>query len=312
MSGTGTGETSTPRGSVLGAAMVFGSCISLSFGAAFAAQLFPALGAWGVTALRLGIAAIVMLVAVRPAVRRWTGRQWRAALLFGVALGGMNGFFYAAIDRIPLGPAVAIEFLGPLVLSAILTRRLVDSAWLGLAVIGIGLLGIDGMTGAHALDPLGVCFALVAAAFWAFYIRTTAHAGALIPGRGALAVAFVVASVLMLPFGMPAAVVAASDPALILLALLVSLLGSIIPYTLELSALRRVPQRVFGILLSLEPATATLAGWMMLGQVAGPLRLLAIAFVIAASVGVSLVGRSTRRRPGQPADDPPLGEPATP
>ena len=305
--------------------MVFGSCVSLAFGAAIAAQLFPALGAWGVTALRLGIAAIVMVILVRPAVRAWTARQWRAALVFGVALGGMNGAFYAAIERIPLGPAVAIEFLGPLVLSAVLTRRLVDTGWLALAVVGIGLLGLDGLTGADALDPLGVGFALIAAAFWAFYIRATAHAGAVIPGRGALAVAFVVSAVLLLPFGVPAAAVVATDPGLLLLAVLTAVLASIIPYTLELSALRRVPQRVFGILLSLEPAVATLAGWLLLDQVASPLRLLAIAFVIAASVGVSLVGSRPRRSkagpPGvEPPDeppldpplDPPLSEPATP
>ncbi|WP_460800728.1 EamA family transporter [Microbacterium sp. GXF6406] len=303
----------------LGAALVLGSCISLSFGAAIAAQIFPVLGAWGVTALRLSVAAIVMLLVVRPAVRRWNRTQWKAAILFGVALGGMNGSFYAAIVRIPLGPAVAIEFLGPLVLSALLTRRLADTGWLVLAVVGIVLLGVDGMVGAQDLDPVGVGFALIAAAFWAFYIRATAHAGAVIPGRGALAVGFVVASVLLLPFGVPAAVVVATDPMLIVLTLATALLGSLIPYTLEFSALRMVPQRVFGILLSLEPATATVAGWLLLGQFASPLRLLAIAFVMAASIGVSLVGVRPRRRTDPvsgpddgPEETPPLSEPATP
>src|SRR5690606_37464116 len=138
---------------------------------------------------RLGIAALVMILVVRPAVRGWTRRQWRASLLFGLTLAGMNGAFYAAIERIPLGHAVAIEFLGPLVLSALLTRRLRDAGWLALAVIGIGLLGVDGLIGADPLDPLGVLFALVAAAFWALYIRASAHAGAMIPGSGGLAVA---------------------------------------------------------------------------------------------------------------------------
>lgn len=298
-----------PSSPVAGAALVFGSCVSLSFGAAIAAQLFPALGPWGATALRLSIAALVMLIAVRPAVRTWTRVQWKAAIIFGVALGGMNAAFYAAIDRIPLGPAVAIEFLGPLVLAAVLTRRLRDVGWLVLAVIGIGLLGIDGMIGAEPLDPVGVVMALVAAAFWAFYIRATAHAGAVIPGRGGLAVAFVVASVFLLPFGVPAAGVVIADPALAVLAVITALLGSVIPYTLELSALRRLPQRVFGILLSLEPATATLAGWWVLGQAASGLRLLAIGFVIAASVGVSVVGSRER---GDPDERAPLGEPATP
>lgn len=294
-----------------GAALVLGSCVSLSFGAALATQLFPTLGSWGVTAIRLSIAAVVLLLVVRPAVRAWDRHQWRAAIVFGVAIGGMNAAFYAAIERIPLGPAVAIEFLGPLVLSAVLTRRLADTAWLILAVSGIGLLGIDGLIGSDALDPVGIGFALIAAAFWAFYIRASAHAGVVIPGRGALAVAFVVASVLMLPFGVPAAVVAASDPTLILFAIGTALLGSVIPYTLEFSALRMLPQRVFGILLSLEPATATLAGWMLLGQRASPLRLTAIALVIAASVGVSLVRPSGRRR-ARRGEEAPLSEPATP
>ncbi|WP_404437646.1 EamA family transporter [Microbacterium aerolatum] len=299
--------SSTSSRTPTGAALVLGSCVSLSFGAALATQLFPTLGAWGVTAIRLSIAAIVLLLVVRPAVRAWDRHQWKAAIVFGVALGGMNAAFYAAIDRIPLGPAVAIEFLGPLVLSAVRTRRLADTAWLFLAISGIALLGVDGLVGSDALDPVGIGFALIAAAFWAFYIRASAHAGAVVPGRGALAVAFVVASVLMLPFGVPAAVVAASDPRLILLAIGTALLGSLIPYTLEFSALRMLPQRVFGILLSLEPATATLAGWMLLGQRASPLRLLAIALVIAASVGVSLVRSRSRR-----GEEAPLTEPATP
>ncbi len=284
---------------------MFGSCVSLSFGAAIAGHLFPALGAWGVTALRLGIAAIVLMVVVRPRVRGWDRRQWRAAILFGLALGGMIGAFYAAIERIPLGPAVAIEFLGPLALAAILTRRLRDFGWVALAVVGIGLLGVDGMLGAEPLDPIGVGLVLIAALFWALYIRASAHAGALIEGNGALAIAFVVSTVILLPFGVPTFGAIAADPVLLLLAFATSLLGSIIPYTLELAALRRVPQRVFGILLSLEPATATLAGWLLLGQAASGLRLLAICFVIAASVGVSLMGARDRR-----AD--PLGDPATP
>jgi len=298
----------TARRPLAGAALVFGSCVSLSFGAAIAAQLFPALGAWGVTALRLSIAALVMLLVVRPAVRRWDRRQWRAAILFGLTLAGMNGAFYAAIERIPLGPAVAIEFLGPLVLAAVLTRRLSDAGWLGLAVVGIGLLGVDGMLGADPLDPIGVGFALIAAMFWALYIRASAHAGSAIPGNGALAVAFVVAALVLTPAGVPAGVAVVADPALLILALLTALLGSVIPYSLELAALRRLPQRVFGILLSLEPATASLAGWLVLGQSASALRLVAIVCVIAASVGVSVVGS----RQGRGHEAGPLSDPATP
>ncbi|MDR6867198.1 inner membrane transporter RhtA [Microbacterium resistens] len=286
----------------VGIALVIGSCLSLPFGAAVAAHLFPALGAWGVTSLRISIAALVVLIAVRPRMHRWNREQWTATILFGVSLVGMNGFFYAAIDRIPLGPAVAIEFIGPLVVAAVLTRRLMDAAWVGVAVVGIVLLGVDGMIGADPLDPLGVVFVLIAAAFWAMYIRMSARVGRLIPGSGGLAMALVVAAVILIPFGVPAAATVAGDPQLLLLAALTAVLSSVIPYTFELAALRRIPQRVFGILLSLEPVFATLAGLLLLGQQVTPLRIVAVAFVVAASVGTTLAIRG-RRRADREAED---------
>ncbi|MFK4761831.1 EamA family transporter [Microbacterium sp. ZW T5_45] len=285
-------------GTLVGVALVVGSCLSLPFGAAVAAQLFPALGSWGVTALRVGIAAVLLLVIVRPRVRGWTQQQWLAALLFGFSLAAMNGSFYAAIERIPLGPAVAIEFLGPLVLAAVLTRRLGDALWVAVAVVGMALLGVDGMIGAAGLDPIGVLFALIAAAFWAMYIRTSARVGALIPGHGGLAIGLAVAAVLLLPFGVPATVTAAGEPRLLLLALITAVLSSVIPYTFELAALRRLPQRVFGVLLSLEPAFATLAGWLILSQDATVLRMVAIGLVIAASIGTTVGARRDRRDEG--------------
>ncbi|GAT73708.1 EamA family transporter [Microbacterium hydrocarbonoxydans] len=283
---------------LVGVALVVGSCASLPFGAAVAAQLFPVLGPWGVTALRVAIAALLLLVIVRPRPRGWNRGQWTAAAFFGIALAGMNGFFYAAIDRIPLGPAVAIEFLGPLVLAAVLTRRLADAVWVGVALAGMALLGADGMIGADPLDPLGVLFILIAAGFWAMYIRMSARVGALIPGNSGLAVGLMVAAILLLPVGIPGAVVVAGDPRLLVLALLTAVLASVIPYSFELAALRRLPQRVFGVLLSLEPAFATLAGWLILGQEATVLRMLAIGLVIAASVGTTLGVRRERREQG--------------
>ncbi|WP_337005332.1 MULTISPECIES: EamA family transporter [unclassified Microbacterium] len=285
-------------GPLVGVALVIGSCLSLPFGAAVAAQLFPVLGPWGVTSLRVAIAAILLLVIVRPKPRRWTRAQWLAAVLFGVSLAAMNGFFYAAIDRIPLGPAVAIEFLGPLVLAAVLTRKLADAAWVGVALVGMVVLGIDGMIGAEPLDPLGVVFILIAAGFWAMYIRMSARVGALIPGSGGLAMGLLVAAILLIPVGVPAVSTVAADPHLLLLAAVTAVLSSVIPYSFELAALRRLPQRVFGVLLSLEPAFATLAGWLILGQDATPLRMLAIALVIAASVGTTLGVRRDRRDDG--------------
>lgn len=287
----------------MGVALVVCSCLSLPFGAAVAAQLFPVLGPWGVTSLRVAIAALLLVVIVRPRPVRWTKAQWLAAVLFGVSLAAMNGFFYAAIDRIPLGPAVAIEFLGPLVLAAVLTRRLADAAWVGVALLGMVLLGVDGLIGAEPLDPLGVVFILIAAAFWAMYIRMSARVGALIPGTSGLAVGLVVAAVLLIPVGVPAAVTVAGDMQLLLLAAVTAVLSSVIPYSFELAALRRLPQRVFGVLLSLEPAFATLAGWLILGQSATPLRMLAIALVVAASVGTTLGVRRERRRADAAARD---------
>ncbi|WP_029261359.1 MULTISPECIES: EamA family transporter [unclassified Microbacterium] len=285
-------------GPLVGVALVIGSCLSLPFGAAVAAQLFPVLGPWGVTSLRVAIAAILLVVIVRPRPGKWTRPQWLAAVLFGVSLAAMNGFFYAAIDRIPLGPAVAIEFLGPLVLAAVLTRRLADAAWVGVALLGMVALGIDGLIGAEPLDPLGLVFILIAAGFWVMYIRMSARVGALIPGSSGLAMGLVVAAVLLIPVGIPAASTVAMDPQLLLLAAITAVLSSVIPYSFELAALRRLPQRVFGVLLSLEPAFATLAGWLILGQDATPLRLLAVALVIAASVGATLGVRKDRRGGG--------------
>ena len=285
----------------VGVLLVIGSCLSLPFGAAIAAQLFPALGAWGATSLRIGIAALILLVIVRPRVRQWTGKQWISAALFGVSLAGMNGFFYAGIERVPLGPAVAIEFLGPLILAAVLTRRVMDGIWVGIALVGMGLLGLDGMLGAEPLDLLGVFFILIAAGFWAFYIRMSARVGEAIPGTGGLVVGMLVASVLLIPVGVPAVVtISTSSEAwtLLLLAVLTAVLSSVIPYSFELAALRRLPQRVFGVMLSLEPAFATLAGWLVLGQSATPLRVVAVALVVAASAGTALGVRRTSRGSG--------------
>lgn len=288
------------RSPLSGVALVVGSCLSLPFGAAVAAHLFPVLGPWGVTSLRIAIAALLLLVIVRPRPRRWTRQQWFAAVLFGVSLAAMNGFFYAAIDRIPLGPAVAIEFLGPLVLAAVLTRRLADAVWVGIALLGMALLGVDGVIGAEPLDPLGLVFILIAAGFWIMYIRMSARVGRLIPGNSGLSIGLLVAGVLLLPVGIPASITVAGAPELLLLAAITAVLSSVIPYTFELAALRRLPQRVFGVLLSLEPAFATLAGWLVLGQDATVLRMLAVALVIAASVGTTLGARRERRDEGGP------------
>lgn len=291
---------------------ILGSCISLQFGAALATQLFPALGSWGTTALRLGIAAIVLLVIVRPKLHRFTRQQWIAVLLFGGAIGAMNGSFYAAIARIPLGTAVAIEFLGPLAVSALLSTRRSDLLWVVLALGGVGLFGVESFTGAAALDGLGVLFALVAAVFWGTYILTSARVGKLVPGQDGLAVAMAVGALLVLPFGASGAVTGVLDLHLLALAVGTALLASVLPYTLELAALRRLPRHVFGILLSLEPVIALLAGVLLIGQEATALRVAAAVLVVGASVGITLTARSTAPGEPQPVDEAPGWELPTP
>jgi inner membrane transporter RhtA len=276
--------------------MVIGSCASLQIGAALAAQLFPAAGSAGATFLRLGLAALALLAFARPAIRAWRRDQWRAVLLLGLTLAGMNGFFYASIARIPLGIAVTIEFLGPLTLAAVLSRRPRDFVWVLLATAGVLVLGWDGSAD---LDPIGVALVLVAAVFWALYILASAHVGAAVPGQGGLAVAMTVGALVMMPLGFAGAQRAVTSPHLLLVALGTGLLASVIPYSLEMAALRRLPKQVFGILLSLEPAVAALAGWLLLSQGLTVPTVIAVAVVVSASVGSTLtIARATV--PAQP------------
>ena len=282
--------TPAPRSNLGSIALLLCSATSLQFGAAFAVRLFPEIGPWGTNALRLAFAAVLLLLVARPALHRWSGRQWRAALVLGLAMGAMNGSFYASIERIPLGTAVAIEFIGPLLLSAVLSRRARDLAWVGLAAAGMVLIGIDSFTGA-ALDPLGVGFALLAAAGWAAYILAGSRAGGLIPGQGGLVVAMAVAGLLSLPLGAPGAALALADARLLGLAAVTALLASFVPYSLEFIALRRLPRPMFGVLMSLEPVVATIGGWLLLAQVPGTLKLVAVVLVVAASIGITLGAR---------------------
>ncbi|MEV6601892.1 EamA family transporter [Actinoplanes sp. NPDC051346] len=263
--------------------MVLGSCVSLQVGAALAAGLFPVTGSAGATLLRLGLAAGLLLALARPAVRAWQAHQWRAVLLLGLSLAGMNGFFYAAIARIPLGPAVTIEFLGPLTLAAVLSRRARDIGWVLVAAAGVAMLGFA--DGAAGLDPIGVILVLIAAAFWALYILASSRAGAAVQGQGGLAVAMAVGALVLLPGGAIGAEKALTSPHLLLVALGTGLLASVIPYTLEMSALRRLPERAFGILLSLEPAVAALAGWLLLAQPLSWVSATAMVVVVLASIG---------------------------
>lgn len=277
--------------------MVLGSCSSLQVGAACAARLFPYIGSLSATFLRLLVAAVVLLVAARPRAHRWQRGQWGAVALFGLSLAAMNGGFYESIARIPLGTAVTIEFLGPLTLAAVLSRRLRDLVWVVLAAIGVATLGLAHQSAGHHLDALGVAFALVAGVFWALYILAARRVGGLVPGQGGLAVAVGIGALVLLPVGIAGAVRTVGNPHLLLLAAGTGLLASVIPYSLELSALRRLPAHVFGVLLSLEPAIAATAGWLLLGQEQGPWEWVAVAVVVAASAGSTLSAQPRTAEP---------------
>ncbi len=275
--------------------LVLGSCSSLQVGAALAMRLFPVAGAPGATLLRLGLAAVALLAVTRPRVRGWRRTQWQAVLLYGISLAGTNAFFYAALARLPLGTAVTIQFLGPLSLSAALSRRMRDLGWVLLAVTGVAILGLaesHGTAAGGSLSLAGVAFALVSAVFWAMYIVTGARASAAVPGRGGLAVAMTAGALVLVPFGARGAWHITGQPDLMPLASGMAMMASVVPYSLELAAMRRAPKRVFGILLSLEPAVATMAGWLLLGQHTAPAALAAVLIVITASTGSTLGTKS--------------------
>ncbi|MFJ7271141.1 EamA family transporter [Streptomyces sp. NPDC099050] len=279
-------------------ALVVTAGVSVQFGAALAVMLMPRAGAAGVVTLRLAAAALVLLLVCRPKVRGYSRSDWSTVVWFGVTMAGMNGFIYQAIDRIPLGPAVTLEVLGPLVLSVVISRRLLNLLWAGLALAGVVLLSTHGGGGLGGLDPLGVAFALAAGGMWAAYIVFSARTGRRFPQADGLALAMAVAAVLSLPLGV---IEAGSDllrPSTLLLGLGVALLSSVLPYTLELLALRRLPAPTFAILMSLEPAIAATAGFLILNQALSALDAAAIALVIVASMGA--VRSQTRPRNPQP------------
>jgi inner membrane transporter RhtA len=251
-------------------------------GASLAVLLFPQLGPLGMVMLRLVFSAVLLLIIARPSLRGHSRSGWLAVVGFGVVLALMNCLFYLALARLPLGVTVTIEVLGPLVLSIVASRRL--SAWLWALLALAGVVALAG-GGWDRLDPLGVLFALGAAGSWAFYILASARVGREFPRLDGLALAMTVGALIALPFGIASAGAALLRPELLALGAGVAVLSSTIPYALELIALRRLPAAVFAILMSLTPATASLAGWLLLGQELSWLELVGIALVIIASIG---------------------------
>ncbi|MFJ8882880.1 EamA family transporter [Streptomyces sp. NPDC102402] len=291
----GPGGGPARRGAALGpVALVVAGGLSVQFGAAVAALLMPRAGALGVVTLRLAAAALILLVVCRPKLRGHSRADWGTVVAFGVAMGAMNLLFYQAIDRIPLGAAVTLEVLGPLTLSVIASRRLVSLVWAALALGGLVLLGGGGF---DRLDPAGAAFALGAGAMWAVYILFSARTGRRFPQADGLALAMVVAAVLSLPLGILESGSKLAVPSTLALGVAVALLSSVLPYTLELMALRRLPAPTFAVLMSLEPAIAATAGFLLLDQALSSTDALAIALVIGASIGaVRSQGRQSRKR----------------
>ena len=285
--------------------LIFGM-ITVPLGAALAKDLFSSLGPAGVVFLRVGFAALTLLALWRPWRLRANGVQggqragllagaqrsdYLAVLAFGLILAVMNLTFYAALDRIPLGVTVTIEFIGPLSVAVAGSRRALDLLWVALAVGGILLLAPLGVLGTVPLDPLGLLLALGAGACWAVYILLTARVGKAFPGGTGLSLAMTVGAVVLLPVGIAGAGGALLNPRLLLLGAGVGLLSSVIPYSLEMAALRRISTSAFGVLMSLEPAIAALVGWLVLREALEPRAIIALVLVTTAAIGATRMSR---------------------
>jgi inner membrane transporter RhtA len=265
-------------------ALVLGAITSVQFGSAIAATLFARVGPAGSVLLRILCGTVVVVALWRPRIRGRSRRELALGVVFGLVLAAMNLSFYEAISRIPLGIAVTIEFVGPLAVAVAGSRRKLDFLWVILAAAGIVALTNGG---SHGIDGLGVVFALTAGALWGTYILINARVGRAYPGGTGLSLAMCVASIALLPAGIAAGGSHLLEPRSLALGAAVGVLSSAIPYSFEIEALRRIPTSVFGVLMSIEPAVAALAGWIVLGQGLGTRAVLGITLVVAASVGAS-------------------------
>ncbi|MDO7887981.1 EamA family transporter [Hymenobacter cheonanensis] len=262
--------------------------ISVQGGAAIAKGLFPVVGAAGTASLRIGLSALMLLVAVRPRLGQLRAAQWRAVVPYGVALGAMNFLFYCALARVPLGLGVTLEFVGPLLVALAGSRRWLDVLWAVLAGAGIALIA---PWGGHGIDVVGMLFALAAGGCWAVYIVLGGRVAEVLPGNTAVAVGMLFATLAVLPFGVASGQLRALTPRLLALGAALALLSSALPFTLEMQALKRLPTRTFSILMSLEPAAAALCGWFFLRERLSPGQWLAVLLVMAASAGATLTAR---------------------
>ncbi len=268
--------------------------ISVQVGAAFAKGLFQAIGSSGTVFLRVSFGAIIFLLVARPRVRGYTRSDYLLIVLFGLSIAVMNAAFYAAIARIPLGIAVTLEFVGPLTVSVFASRKRRDFVWAALAAVGVVLLAPFGNS---TIDPLGVGLALLAGACWGAYILLNVRVGRTFVGGTGLALSMAVAALVLLPLGVWSGGAMLLNPKILLLGIGVAILSTVIPFTLELEALRRLPAHVFGVLMSLEPAMATLVGFVVLREVVSVRALIALTLIVLASGGVSFFQKNDKNEP---------------
>ena len=293
-------------GKSAGAPALLAAIVSFQIGAALAKSLFAALGPFGTAGLRIGLAALLLAAAWRPwrllagAASRGMAKRgmakWGAIISYGLSLGAMNLFFYLALARLPLGIAVAIEFTGPLALAVLGSRRRLDLLWAGLAALGLALL-LAPRTSLRGLDAAGVAFGFLAGLCWALYVLAGQRIDASLPSGQATALGMAVAAIVIVPFCLTAMRPVLHRPGLLAAALLMAMLSSALPYALELFALRRMTARGYGVLSSVDPALAALAGLALLGEQLSAWHWLAIGCIVLASVGSTLAGDAPRVSP---------------
>ncbi|MCV9928661.1 DMT family transporter [Flavobacterium sp. LS1R49] len=262
--------------------------ISVQCGAAIAKTLFPAIGAAGTASLRIGISALILLLVYRPNLRMITPAQWKLVIPYGLSLGAMNLIFYLAIERIPVGLGVTLEFIGPLLVAVFGSKRMVDYLWVLLAAIGIALIAPWSNNG---IDLIGVLFALLAGALWAAYIVLGGKVSRVMKDGDAVATGMLFASILIVPFGIMENGLSNLTPSLLGMGVALALLSSAIPFTLEMKALGQLPPRTFSILMSLEPAAASICAFFFLQEHLTFYEILAVGFVIIASVGSTVTAK---------------------
>lgn len=261
------------------------SILSVQAGSALAKGLFPALGAAGTSTIRIALSAIILIAVNRPNLSKLNKEQWKAVIPYGICLGVMNGIFYVALSRIPLGLAVALEFIGPLLLAVSGSKRIIEFLWVLLAAAGIAFIAPWNSKG---IDLFGASMALLAGFFWASYIVLGRRASAVLEGKQAVTIGMIFATAVILPFGIAGGGFAHFNSSMIFPGIALALLCSAIPFSLEIYALKHIPAKTFSILMSLEPAVGAICGMIFLKEFLTFNEWAAVALVVIASTGSSL------------------------